>query len=135
MNSDLAIRQLVDRVGRRYIGERVAVACLTSMVVWLILFMVVAAIDWTRPLPVAARIVVLILSVPAIISVWLWIYGSHRKADSQRLAVSLIERRLPALNNQLSASVDLLDPDSNKSNAPEYLRKRLLDRVATALNS
>ena len=63
MNSDLAIRQLVDRVGRRYTGERVAVACLTAMVVWLILFMVVAAIDWTMPLPVGARISILVLSV------------------------------------------------------------------------
>ena len=135
MNSDLAIRQLVDRVGRRYSGERFVVACLTAMVVWLILFLAVAAIDWTRPLPVAARIVILILSVPAIISVWLWVYGSHRKGDNQRLAVKLIEQRLPVLSNQLSASVDLLDPDSNKSDAPEYLRKRLLDRVATAISS
>ena len=135
MNSDLAIRQLVNRVGRRYTGERFAVACLTAMVVWLILFMVIAAIDWTMPLPFMVRIVILALSVPAIVSIWLWIYGSHRKRDNQILAVKLIEHRVPALNNQLSASVDLLNSGSKKAIPPEYLRKRLVDRVASVLAS
>src|SRR5882724_12049962 len=134
MQKEQAIRQLIDRVGRRYVGERFVVASLIAIIAWMGLFTFFAILDWSKPLPSAVRIGILVFTILAIAAVWVLAYGSFKRRDNQKLAVTLIERRIPALNNQLSASVDLLG-GSNTTNVPEYLRKRLLDRVANALSS
>src|SRR5579859_2389356 len=122
MANDAIIRELIDRVRRRWrtlralqVSARVALAVLAVLVVWLV------ASRWTAGAPYRLAALAF-LAVAAIAVVVIRGFWPLRRAPDDRHVARFIEEREPSLDDRLASAVDAADRSGTTAGFVDAMR-------------